>query len=226
MTDNEPASRIPAPAAALLAGALCFATGDLLRRTVDGSTSTPVELLRAVDAHGGAWLVAASLSVLAPVLVLPGLAWLISTARGRGRRTTRIGAVLLALGQLAAVGHAVAYYGLPTLGVHAGLRDSSYAALDRASEHSPLLLGLIVVFALGNIVGAVVLLVGLRRAGRVPVWSVVASVVFVATASVGGVAAGLLGLLMTVAMYAPLCRSVRSAYSPVERQGLRRSAAT
>ncbi|NYD40877.1 hypothetical protein [Nocardioides panaciterrulae] len=234
MTASEPTSRIPAPtptpapapALALLVGALCFATGDLLRRTVDGSAATPVELMRAVDAHEGFWLVAGGLSVLAPVLMLPGLAWLVATTRGRGERATRLGAALLALGQLAAVGHAAAFYGLPTIGTHAGLSASSYDALDRASEHSPLLIGLIVLFILGNVVGTLVLFAGLRRARRVPVWSLVACVVLLATANAGGVAAGVLGLLVTVAMYAPLCWSVRPAYSPVERQGLRRNAAT
>lgn len=227
MTHTEPTSRIPAPALALLAGAVCFAAGDLLRRTVDGSTtSTPVELMRAVGEHQGAWLLAGTLSVLAPVLMLPGVAWLLLTTRGRGQRATRTGGVLLALGQLAAVGHAVAFYGLPTLGVDAGLSAAAYDAVDRASESAPLLIGLIAVFILGNVVGTIVLLVGLRRAGRVPLWSVAACVVFVVAGSGGGLAAGVLGVLTAVATYAPLCRPGQPVYSPVERQGRARSAAT
>lgn len=211
MTNTEHTSRIPAPALSLLAGAICFAAGDLLRRTVDGSTSTPSELMRAVAGHQGVWLLAGSLSILASALMVPGTVWLLATARGRGQRVTRIGAGLLFLGQLAAVGHGVAFYGLPTLGVDAGTSASAYDALDRASEHSPLLIGLIVVFILGNVIGTLVLFVGLRRAHRVPVWSLVACVVFVATANAAGVAAGALGLLMIVAMYAPLCRPRASA---------------
>lgn len=228
MTNTGPTSRIPvpAPALALLAGAVCFATGDLLRRSVDGATSTPAELVRAVADHQGAWLAAGTLSVLASALMLPGVVWLFTTTRGRGRRAARTGAVLLALGQLAAVGHAAAFYGLPTIGADAALGPSTYAALDRASEGAPLLVGLIAVFILGNVVGTVVLLVGLRRAGRVPLWSVAACVVFVVAGSGGGLAAGVLGVVTAVATYAPLCRPGRPAYSPVERQGLRRSAAT
>lgn len=219
---------VPLARIALLVGGLCFATGDLLRRTVDASTGSPTELMAAVADHGTVWLAAGTLFVLSSVVMLPGAVWIWQSARARGRRLTRVGAGMLVLGLLAGVGHAAAYFGLPAVGVEAGLRPATYDAVDRASEHSPLLIGLIVAFILGQVVGVLVLFIGLRRAGRVPVWSLVACVVFVATANMPGVAAGVVGLLMTVAMYAPLCSAGRAGegYSPVERQGLRRSAAT
>jgi hypothetical protein len=56
--------------------------------------------------------------------------------------------------------------------------------------------------------GSIVLFVGLRRARRVPVWSVVAAVVFVAAGSTNGVAAGVLGIVAALAAFVPAARTL------------------
>ncbi|TWP33881.1 hypothetical protein FGL98_19400 [Leekyejoonella antrihumi] len=77
------------------------------------------------------------------------------------------------------------------------------AALDHASEGYPMLVLLIVLFIVGLTLGSVLLLIGLRRARRVPIWAV-AAVVFVVCGSTGGVVAGGLGILAALAAFVPV----------------------
>ena len=98
-------------AAGLLAGALSFSLGDVLRRTVDSATgSSPTAIATSVQDHPGIWLVAGILSALAPVFFIPGVCALVATTRGRGSRVVGIGGALVVLGLVASAGHAVAYY--------------------------------------------------------------------------------------------------------------------
>jgi hypothetical protein len=210
----------------LFAGPLLFSLGDLLRRLVtpSGNPSTS-ELTDAVGDHAGMWLAAGLLGVVAAPLLVVGAIGLADEARGRGGRTTTIGAGLVLVGAFASVGHAVAFYAPYALYARAGTPSSAMQSLDHASESYPLLVVLIALFIVGMMLGSIVVLVGLRLARRVPVWSVVAAVVFVIAGSSGGVAAGLLGVLAALAAFGPAARTLAREGRPVSA-GLESHAAT
>jgi hypothetical protein len=193
----------------LVLGPLCFTLGDTLRRVVDSSTSSSaVELAAKVADRPGVWLAAGLLSALAPLFFLPGIHALVATTRGRGSRVVGVGGALMSLGLVAAVGHAVAFYALAALYGRAGSDAATIKALDKASESYPLLVALIVAFIVGMTIGVIALLVGLRRAGRIPVWAVVAGVVFAVAGSSGGVAMGALGMVAALVAFVPAARSL------------------
>lgn len=199
-------------AAGLVVGPLLFTLGDLLRRLVEPSgTPSATAVTAAVGSHSGIWLVAGLLSVTAAFCLLPGVGGLLASTSGRGARTTTVGALMVGAGGLAMVGHTVAFYAPYALYAKAHTSASEVTALDRASESYPLLIALIVVFVVGMALGPVVLLIGLRRARRVPVWAVVASVVFAASGSTGGVAVGVLGIAAALATFLPAARSLTVA---------------
>jgi hypothetical protein len=198
-------------AVGLVLGPLMFTLGDVLRRVVDqdaGSSATG--LTAAVADKPGLWLAAALLSALAPVAFLPGVAAIVVTARGRGSVPTLVGGILLGLGLLASVGHAVAFYAPYALYERAGTSDAALKALDDASESYPLLVLLIVVFIAGLVLGPIVLLIGLRMAGRVPIWAVVAGVVFAVAGGSGGVALGIVGVVAALVAFVPAAQSLRA----------------
>ncbi len=199
-------------AAGLVAGPLLFTLGDLLRRLVEPSgTPSATAVAAAVGSHSGTWLVAGLLSVTAAFCLVPGAWGLLASARGRGARTTTVGALMVGAGALALVGHTVAFYAPYALYAEAHTPASELTALDGASESYPLLVALIVVFIVGMALGPVVLLVGLRRARRVPVWAVVAAVVFAASGSTSGVGVGVLGIAAALAAFLPAARSLVTA---------------
>jgi hypothetical protein len=199
----------------LVLGPLCFTLGDTLRRVVDSSTSSSaVELAAKVADRPGVWLAAGLLSALAPLFFLPGIHALVATTRGRGSRVVGVGGALMSLGLVAAVGHAVAFYALAALygragrAGRAGSDAATIKALDKASESYPLLVALIVAFIVGMTIGVIALLVGLRRAGRIPVWAVVAGVVFAVARSSGGLSMGALGMVAALVAFVPAARSL------------------
>ena len=195
----------------LVIGPLAFTLGDLLRRIVEptGNPKAP-EVVDAVAGRGGPWLLAGLLSVLAACCLVPGVLALVSYA-GRGSRITAVGAVMVAVGGIASAGHAVAFYSPYALYVKAGTATDALTALDDASESYPLLVVLIALFIVGMMLGSIVLFVGLRRARLVPIWAVVAAIVFVACGSTDGVAPGILGVVAALAAFIPAARAVAAA---------------
>lgn len=206
-------------AAGLVLGPLMFTLGDLLRRLVEPSgTPSAMAVTRAVGQHSGAWLAAGLLSVGAAFFIVPGMVGLIAAARGRGARTTTVGAVLVGVGSVASVGHAVAFYSPYALWGKAHSSGPELQALDRAAETYPMLIALIVLFIVGMMLGTVVLFVGLRRARRVPSWPVVAAVVFVASGSASGVGPGVLGVVAALVAFIPAVRSLTATNSDPRRE--------
>jgi hypothetical protein len=102
----------------------------------------------------------------------------------------------------------VAFYSPYALYAKAHTSGAELEALDAASESYPLLVLLIALFIVGMMLGPMVLLVGLRRARRVPIWAVIAAVVFVGAGSTGGVAAGLVGVVAALAAFVPAAISL------------------
>jgi hypothetical protein len=206
MTNSTP---LRFSAVGLLVGALSFSLGDVLRRTVDSATgSSPTAIAASVQDHPGVWLVAGILSALAPVFLIPGVCALVATTRGRGSRVVGVGGALVVLGLVASAGHAVAYYAPFALYGRAHLDAATIKALDDASESYPMLVAVIIAFAAGITIGTITLLVGLRRARRVPVWAPIAAVVFALAGSSGGVPMGVLGAVAALATFLPAARSL------------------
>lgn len=206
---QQPSHQRRLAAGCLVAGAALFTVGDLLRRLVEpGGTPSATDVTAAVAQHGGAWLAAGLLSLVAAFALLPGLTALVASARGRGARATTVGGLMVAAGALASVGHAVAFYSPYALFGRAGASAADITAIDNASEAYPMLVVLIVLFMVGMVVGPVVLFVGLRRARRVPVWAVVAAVVFVASGSTSSVVAGVVGVVAALVAFVPAARSL------------------
>lgn len=203
----SPSSRWPA--GALMLGAAAIGIGDLLRRLVDADAGSARELTAAVSAHPATWLAAAACAVLGAALVLPGLQTLTASVAGRGASATRVGGALFGLGLLASVGHAVAYFGLFSVYADAGVDGPTVDAMDKASESEPLLIGLIALFLLGLVIGQLVLVVGLRRAGLLPFWAIAAALVDIAAGNSGGVPAGVVGLAGWVVLGLALGRATR-----------------
>lgn len=206
MTNSTP---LRFSAVGLLVGALFLSLGDLLRRTVDSSSgSSPTAIAASVHNHPGIWLAAAILSALAPVFFIPGVCALVATTRGRGSRVVAVGGFLAVLGLVASVGHAVAYYAPFALYGRAGTDAATIKALDDASESYPMLVALIIAFIVGVTLGMITLVIGLRRARKVPVWAPIAAVVFAVAGSSGGVAMGVLGTAAALAAFLPAARSL------------------
>lgn len=194
--------------AGLVAGPLMFTIGDLLRRIVEPSgTFSDRQLADAVADRPGLWAAAALLSVLAAIFFLPGVVALFVTARERGGRTTAIGAAMLGVGLVASVGHAVGYYGPFARYADSGASAATIESIEGAGG-DPTTALCIVLFMIGMMLGSIVLLIGLRRARRVPIWSVVAVVVFVASGSTAGVGTGLLGVVAALVAFAPAARAL------------------
>lgn len=213
---NTPHTRIAA--IGLVTGPLLFTIGDLLRRLVEPADApSAAAVTDAVGRHGGAWLAAGVFSVGAAFCLLPGVVGLLGQATGRGARITTAGALLVGVGAVASVGHAVAFYSPYALFNRAGTPGPALEALDNASETYPLLLLLIVLFIVGMMLGPLVLFVGLRRARRVPIWSVVAAVVFAACGSTSGIQAGVVGVFAAAVAFIPAARSL-SAPRPGPRR--------
>lgn len=201
-------------ATGLVLGPLLFTLADLLRRVVVPSgTPTPVAITAAVGEHSAAWLAAGLLSLASAICFVPGVVGLLLTTRGRGARLTTVGASLVGLGALASLGHTVAFYAPYALFAEAKTPAPQLTAIDAASESYPLLAVLILLFIVGMMLGPIVLLAGLLRARRVPVWALVAAVVFVASGSTGSPIAGILGLVAAMAAFVPAARSLLKAPS-------------
>jgi hypothetical protein len=189
-------------------GPLLFTTGDLFRRIVEPSgTFSDKQLADAVAEQPGLWAAAALLSVLAAVFFLPGVVALFATSRGRGAGTTSSGAAMVGIGLVASVGHAVGYYGPFARYADSRASAATITSIEGAGG-DPTIVLCIVLFMVGMMLGSIVLLVGLRRARRVPIWAVIAVAVFVASGSTGGVASGALGMVAALAAFVPAARAL------------------
>ena len=206
-------SRPPRTAApcALVAGAAALGAGDLLRRSVDTGAGSPNEIVVAVQQHPITWLAAGALFVVATALMLPSVLSLSALAHGRGRVPVRVGSAMFGLGLVASVGHAVAYFGFYAALARANLDRAEVTAFDTATEHTPFLVGFILLFVLGLMLGQLVLWFGLWRARLVPVWALLAALVVVVAGNTQGMAAGVVGLVAWVVATAALAPRLRTS---------------
>jgi hypothetical protein len=183
--------------AGLVLGALAFSGGDVLRRLVEPTAPTVASTTAAVAQQPGLWFAAGALELLSALLLVVGAVAVVSLARSRGRVLTGIGATLLRIVAVVSTGHTIGYYGTYAAYADSGLDADSLARLNGTTDAlGGIAIGL---FMLGMLLGPVLLTVGLRRAGAVPIWVPVLAVVFVVAGGVSGVAAGLVGLLAGLA---------------------------
>jgi hypothetical protein len=183
--------------AGLALGVLAFSGGDVLRRLVEPSAPSTAATTAAVAEHQGMWFAAGALELFSALLLVAGAIGVMALVRARGRVLTGVGAALLATGAIASTGHTIGYYGTYAAYAESGLDAGT---LDRLASTGDALGGIAIgLFMLGMLVGPLVLTVGLRRAGAVPIWVPVLAVVFVVAGAVSGVAAGVVGLLAGLA---------------------------
>jgi hypothetical protein len=201
--------------AGLVLGALAFSGGDVLRRLVEPATPTVATTTAAVVEHAGLWFAAGLLELVSALLLVAGAVAAVSLARGRGRVLTGVGATLLGVGAVASTGHTIGYYGTYAAYAESGLDAGSLTRLNGTTDAlGGVAIGL---FMLGMLLGPVLLTIGLRRAGAVPIWVPVLAVVFVVAGGIGGAAAGLVGLLAGLASlgYVGLTLLRRATTEPV-----------
>jgi hypothetical protein len=191
-------SKFPRYAGAGLAfGVLAFSGGDVLRRLVEPSTPSTAATTAAVAEHQGMWFAAGALELFSALLLVAGAIGALALVRARGRALTGVGAALLTTGAVASTGHTIGYYGTYAAYAQSGLDAGSLTRLNSTTDAlGGIAIGL---FMLGMLVGPIVLTVGLRRAGAVPIWVPVLAVVFVVAGAVSSVAAGVVGLLAGLA---------------------------
>lgn len=204
-------------ALALLVGAIAFAAGDLGRRLVlpdDEVTGIP-DMVRRVQAHSGLWLALGLAVTLGSLAMLPGILRIlyhpqVTASTGdpatRGQRTIRVGAFLVALGLVASVAHALAFYGMAAIDGTSGAPMSAVTAMEDASNSYPLFVLVIIAFIAGMTLGPILLTWGLRRARLLPIWVPMAAVVFAVTGTVGGLPAGIVGLASAVVTFGMVAR--------------------
>ena len=198
-----------AQGAALLLGPLLFALADLLRRLVVPSNGSDVLAdVRHVHDHSGLWQLAALLAAASVFVLIPSLGAVVGLASDRGLALTRAGSLLLGAGLLASIGHMTAYFGLEGLYDKAELDPAAITRIDKPSGAYGPLVGFIPVFIVGMFLGLLLLMIGLRRARVVPIWTVVTALAAIVTGSTGGLAAGVVGLAAWVATFTPVALAV------------------
>ena len=208
----DTSTRTRIAAASLVLGPLLFTVGDVLRRLVEpsGSNLSGTDIVTAIGQHGPTWLAAGLLALAAAFFFVVGVTGLIATASGRGARLTTVGAVMVGVGAIASVGHAMGYYFFYAALSTAHTPGPEIDALDGAVSY-PMIVVVILLFIVGLVLGPIVLFLGLRRARRVPIWAVVAAVAFAILGNTSGVGAGILGIVAAMAAFVPAARSLTRA---------------
>lgn len=201
--------------AGLVLGPLTFAIADLLRRVVEPSSSvTDGKLVTAIADRPGLWLLAGLLSALSAFLLIPGVVAILARAQGRGATLTMIGGYLFGAGVLASIGHMTEYFGSYGTYEKSGIAHSTVKQLGSASYLPNNLF--IAVFLVGMFLGLFLMMLGLRRAGVVPIWAVVAAIIAIVVGSSGGVAAGVVGVVAWLVTFLPIARSMAATPSPAK----------
>lgn len=199
---------------ALVVGPLTLIIADIMQWTLRPSGVDPTAADVAAQ-FPTAWLLVALLSVFGPVIWLMGLPAASALPDRRGRLSTRIGALVTALGLAAGVGHLAAFFSLygslAAAGLDADAAHRMVAAGDADAVGNVLLIAFLVCYSLGPIV----MTVGLRIARRVAVWVPITAVLTAGANLFGGPIAGAVQLVTLAGVWAAvvvaILRSDRSA---------------
>ncbi|WP_029144326.1 hypothetical protein [Microbacterium luticocti] len=150
-----------------------------------------------------AWTVLGLLAVFGPLAWLGAIPAVMRLPRRRGRVVTVAGGVLTALALGTGIGHLALFFGLFGSLAAAGASHETAQQVAAGSDGDLLTGVLLVVFLVAFALGPIVLTIGLRIAGLVPVWVPVAAVVTAAASFLGGPIAGVVQLLALLATWVP-----------------------
>jgi hypothetical protein len=166
-----------------------------------GQASAPTVV---ASAHPHTWALAGVLAVFGPAAWVLGIVAVTALARHRGWVLTTVGGVASILALTCGVGHLALAFGLPADAAAAASSEREVTALLSADSANPLSTSLLLVFLVGFTIGPILLTIGLRRAGLVPVWLPVAAVIAGMANFAPGVFAGAVQLTALTATYLPL----------------------
>lgn len=170
---EPPGPRSPALALALLIGPWGFvvANGAYAWATRNGGDdSTGANALALVAAHPGLYRLSTIAAMLGSLLMIPAMLGARRLVGDRSRRLGFIGATLVAAGYTCYF--AVAFTGFTDLAmVERGGPVADYAAVLDSVQSDPWGLWVFVLFALGNLVGTLLLGAALLRSRAVPIWA-------------------------------------------------------
>ena len=154
--------------AAAGASILGFAVTGLVSALIgseEGTGTGPADLYTLARVDERALLLSAAVFVVSSVLMIPAVGGMLRLLRGRGAALGHLGAVFFVLGAFGHMGYATWQLMLAVV-PHDPDRAAMEAFLDRSSLITDALLPLL----LSVVLGAVLLLVALWRAGRLPTW--------------------------------------------------------
>lgn len=192
---------------ALIVGPLSLIAGDIAQWMLQPTGAAPT----ATDAAAqfpAAWLAIGLLGVFGPIVWLAGIPAVAALAPARGRIVTRVGALLTGAGLAAGIGHVALFFGLYGALAGAGLNADATTAMEAAADGELLGNILLYAFLIGFSLGPIVLTVGLRIAGVIPVWVPIAAVVTAGANLFGGPIAGVVQLVALALAWAPLAVAV------------------
>jgi hypothetical protein len=173
-----------------------------------GPDPTPTAVAQQFPA---AWLAVGVLSVLGPIIWLPGLGAVEALAVGRGALTTRIGVLVTGVGLAAGIGHLAAFFGGYGTIAAAGVDAHTASVLGVAADGEPLGNILLIVFLVGYSLGPIIMTVGLRIGRRLAVWVPIAAVVTAGANLFGGPIAGIVQLVALAAAWGAVLVAVARA---------------
>ena len=187
-------------AVGILLGLASLIATTLLQWGLQADAASPTS---AAHDHPGIWLLCALLAVLGPLVWAAGVAVLTMQVRARGWVLTTIGGASTALAFGIGAAHLSLFFGLfaDLAGAEAG--GGVVKAVLQSDDCSILTTVLLCGFLVGFSLGPIVLMIGLRRARRVPIWVPVMALIAAVANFVGGPIAGAVQLAALVATFLP-----------------------
>lgn len=193
----------PVAVAALIIGPLSLIVGNIIQWLLSPSGAAPTATDVALQ-FPAAWLIIGLLGVFGPMAWLAGIPAAVSLAPDRGAVLTRVGGLVTGAGLAAGIGHVALYFGLYGTLARAGLTREDLASLGSAADAETLGTVLLLAFLVCFSLGPILLAIGLRIAGVVPVWVPVAAVLTAAANLFGGPVAGVVQLVALVLLWLPI----------------------
>jgi hypothetical protein len=190
-------------AAALALGLASFILTTVLQWILQAADPSAT-MIEAIGRNPQVWLTMSLAAVLGPLVWIAGIIPVTALVRGRGWVLTTIGGYTTGIGLAAGVGHLALYFGLYGDLAASGLDASAAATVGFADDRAVLTNLLLMLFLIAFGLGPILLTVGLRRGGLVPVWVPVAAIVATVANFVGGMVAGGVQLAALALTFVPL----------------------
>jgi len=188
-------------AVGILLGLASLIVTTILQWSLEADTASPTA---AAADHPGLWLLCGLLAVLGPLAWAAGVSVLAMQVRDRGWVLTTVGCAATALAFGIGAAHLSLFFGLFADLAGAGADQGAVEAILLADDSSPLTAVLLWSFLVGFSLGPIVLMIGLRRARRVPIWVPVAALIAAVANFAGGTIAGIVQLAALLATFVPV----------------------